>query len=122
MSHDIVEEKQWFTPPQKPARLWVDARSTPPRCGAVLVIDGCLYYTDGQPAQKFMEELIQRDNSQIMALEIMAIAVGMSTFQELLRGRKVVIYSDNKGAEVSNYFSNARIQYESETLCIAGCS
>ena len=35
-----------------------------------------------------------------MSLEIMAIAVGLSTFAEELKGRKVVVYSDNTGAEV----------------------
>lgn len=36
---------------------------------------------------------------QITTLEILAISVGLSTFQELLRGRKVVVWTDNKGAE-----------------------
>ena len=91
MSHNIVEEKQWFPPPSKPARLWVDARSTPPRCAAVLSIDGNVLFTDGEPGQSLMHELLQRGDSQIMALEIMAIAVGLSSFQQLLRGRKVIV-------------------------------
>ena len=36
---------------------------------------------------------------QITTLEILAISMGLSTFQELLKGRKVVVWSDNKGAE-----------------------
>ena len=36
---------------------------------------------------------------QITTLEILAISVGLSTFQELLSGRKVVVWTDNKGAE-----------------------
>jgi hypothetical protein len=36
---------------------------------------------------------------QITTLEILAISIGLSTFQAELAGRKVVVWSDNKGAE-----------------------
>ena len=36
-----------------------------------------------------------------MGLELLAISLGLSTFQEQLSGRKVVIHSDNSGSEVS---------------------
>ena len=36
---------------------------------------------------------------QITTLEILAISIGLSTFQAELGGRKVVVWSDNKGAE-----------------------
>ena len=35
-----------------------------------------------------------------MTLEILAISVGLSTFAEELAGRKVIVFSDNTGAEV----------------------
>ena len=38
---------------------------------------------------------------QITTLEILAISVGLSTFQEILKDRKVIIWTDNKGAEGS---------------------
>ena len=47
----IVEERKWFQPDEAPAGLWVDARSTPPRCGPVLALHGELYYTDGKPSE-----------------------------------------------------------------------
>ena len=36
---------------------------------------------------------------QITTLEILAISVGLSTLQDLLKCRKVVVWTDNKGAE-----------------------
>ena len=97
----FCEARDWAAPEHAPAHLWVDARSTPPRCAAVLVLDGAIYFTDGKPSQSVCQRLLQRQDNQIMALEILAISTGLSTFQGLLKGRKVIIYSDNKGAEVS---------------------
>lgn len=45
---------------------------------------------------------------QITTLEILAISIGLSTFQKLLQGRKVVVWSDNKGAEGASRKGNAK--------------
>ncbi len=115
---DIVEERAWGSDVRPPAVLLVDARSTPPRCAAFLAIDGQLFYSEGAPADKVMRRFTQRRDGQITSLEILAIAVGLSTFSRWqfayepadvslwgcsvreLAGRKVVVYSDNSGAEV----------------------
>ena len=36
-----------------------------------------------------------------MAWEMLSIALGISTFKELLRGRKVIVWGDNTGAEAA---------------------
>ena len=36
-----------------------------------------------------------------MGLELLSISLGFCTFEHLLRGRQVVVHSDNKGSEVS---------------------
>ena len=41
----------------------------------------------------------RRDN-QIMGLELLAISLGMCTFEWLLKDKKVVVHSDNTGSEV----------------------
>ena len=87
------------------------------RCAAVLFIDGQFHYTDGIPSQSIMDKFNARNDRlmsaagmfvsickvgavrQITTLEILAIAIGLSTFQSELKGRKVVVWSDNKGAE-----------------------
>ena len=37
-----------------------------------------------------------------MTLEILAIALGLSTFASEVRGRNVVVFSDNTGAEAAS--------------------
>ena len=60
-----------------------------------------MYYTDGEPAKAIMDRFWERSDNQITTLEILAIAVGLSSFGHMLRGRRVVIFSDNRGAEGS---------------------
>ena len=55
----------------------------------------------GTPAAACMEKFARRNDGQITTLEIMAITVGLFTFQKELEGRTVVVYPDNKGAEAS---------------------
>ena len=50
LKQDIVEEKAWGAPGSPPAHLFVDARSTPARCAAVLFIDGRTLYTAPPPS------------------------------------------------------------------------
>ena len=95
-----MEERPWHAPTTPLAHLFVDARGAPARCAAVLLIDGQRLYTDGQPSDQIMSAFSQRADNRIITLEIMAISVGLSTFAAELRGRKVVVWSDNKGAEV----------------------
>ena len=99
----IVEQRSWTQDESEPLHLYVDARSTPPRCAAVLFVDGKCLYTDGEPLEKYMSWLKKRGDNQIMTLEIMGIAVGMATFLAELRGRKVRIFCDNTAAEVCTY-------------------
>ena len=96
----IVEEHEWSLPSSPPAHLYVDARGVPPRCAAVLVMDGRTSYTDGRPAQELVQRFVARDDNQIASLEMLAITVGLSTFAPELANRRVVAFSDNTVAEV----------------------
>lgn len=98
--HGIAEARLWDAPTSPVASLFVDARGSPARIAAVLFINGQILYTDGKPSEAHMGHLVARADNQITALEIMSIGLGLSTFVELLAGRKVVVYSDNRGAEV----------------------
>ena len=40
-----------------------------------------------------------RNDAQIMGLELLAISLGLSTFMYKIRNRKVVVHTDNLGAE-----------------------
>ena len=106
---DISEQRGWQQPQQQqPAHLYVDARSTPPRCAAVLFLDGRKYYTDGKPGTRHMKSIGKRGDGQILSLELMAIAVGLATFADELQGRQVWIFEDNTGAEAATRKGSCR--------------
>ena len=52
-------------------------------------------FTDGVPRQQIMQQFSKRQDRQITTLEILSIAIGLSTFATELSGRKVVVWSDN---------------------------
>ena len=60
-----------------------------------------ILYTDGLPAPEILEKFSKRKDNQITTLEVLAIAIGLSTFGALLENKRVIIFSDNKGAEGS---------------------
>ena len=103
LSLNLSEEHPWEVPRSSVARLFVDARGSPPRCAAVLIADGQCWYTDGKPSRVLLDRLSERSDNQIMALESLAIALGTSTFADEIRGKKVVVYNDNKAAEASKH-------------------
>jgi hypothetical protein len=108
LKYEVVEERVWRAPECQLAHLFVDARGAPPRCAAVLFIDGECLYTDGQPSAGLMGSFERRADNQIMTLEILAISVGLNTFAEELRGRKVIVFSDNTGAEAASRKGSAK--------------
>lgn len=50
------------------------------RCAAVLFSENGCHYTDGIPGKAIVDNLAMRNDSQIMALEQVAIALGLRTF------------------------------------------
>ena len=70
-----------------------------PRIAAVLLIDGQQYFTDCEPPVAAMEFFRPRADNQIMGLELLSIALGLSSFGPMLTGRKVLVFSDNVGSE-----------------------
>jgi hypothetical protein len=98
LDHLQTQTVPW-APTMKEATLFTDARSTPPRIAAVLVVDGVYHYTDWEPDASTMAIFSARKDNQIMGLELMAIAVGICSFEELIRGRSLRVYCDNVGDE-----------------------
>ena len=79
--------------------LFCDARGTPPRIGAVLVDRAEMTYTDWEPPLEVVQALHGRKDEQIMAMELIAIVVGLATFMERCRGRCIRVWTDNAGGE-----------------------
>ena len=78
--------RRWVESEQKPLQLLCDARSTPPRVAAVLVVDGRIEYSDFEPSKEVMRQFTRRGDNQIASLELLSIAFGFSTFGRELRG------------------------------------
>ena len=104
----ITEKRMWKQPSLPLAHLFVDASGKRGRCAAVLFLDGQRSYTDGVPSPAVMAAFNKRSDWQITTLEIMALAIGLSTFADKLRNRNVVIWSDNSGAEASTRKGSGR--------------
>ena len=66
------------------------------------------------PSPAIMGQFKQRKDNQIMGLELLAISLGMCTFEWLLVDRKVVVHCDNKGSEV-------RLGYVSKGVLVFSC-
>ena len=96
---ELKQYRPWQIPISSTVHLFADARGTPPRLAAVLFVGGKAVYTDLAPADSVLQFFVSRRDNQIIGLELLAIALGMSTFEELLLGRRVCIWSDNVGSE-----------------------
>ena len=100
LDYDLHQERPWREAVGDHATLIVDARSTPPRLAAVFIPPaGEVQFCDMAPGEKALRHFCQRGDGGILALELLAIALGLSTFAEQLAGGTVVVFSDNTGAE-----------------------
>ena len=95
----ISELRCWNVPDTDPVHLFCDAAGEPARVAAVVWVDGKVWYSDCPPPPEVTALWTVRKDQQIMGLELLSIALGLSVFADLLRGRKVIIHSDNTGAE-----------------------
>ena len=132
----LAERHDWTSCEQSVAHLFGDASGSPPQLGAehvkafhhtvalqfgflagtVLFLDGQVKWAHMAPGEDTLRHFRRRSDQQIMALELLAISLGLGTFQELLQNRKVVVHCDNTGSEV---------MYSASTCtrsCIAACS
>ena len=62
----------------------------------------------------------RRSDNQITTLEILAVSVGLSSFADLIRERRVVLYSDNKGAEVQGPLFYSHVWVDTFCASVSG--
>ena len=103
LSKEIVEFHEWAAPMGRPVHLFADARGNPAHVGAVLIIDGACYWTHSSVPSHLMCRFRRREDQQIMGLELLGMALGVSTFANMIQQRKLVIHCDNTGAEASTW-------------------
>ena len=104
----LFESKPVFRNEQSIVHLFADARGYPPRLAAVLVIDGEILYTDWAPPPAMMKFFKYREDNQTLGLELLAIALGLSTFANQLQERRIHVWSDNTGSEHGTSKGRAR--------------
>ena len=62
-------------------------------------MDGCAFFCDCEPPAEAMAHFCERRDGQIMGLELLALALAVSSFKQMIAGRRIVLWSDNVGAE-----------------------
>ena len=96
--------RPWAATGGSNCKMFVDARSTPPRVAAVLVADGRIEYSDMEPGQEVLAQFKSRKDGLIMCLELLSIAFGLSCFGKRIQGRNLELFSDNTGSNASSRF------------------
>ena len=108
LKRHLAERRDWHVVQEEVLHMFCDARGSPPTLAAVLFVqDECLY-THMVPPAHVMEQFRSRKDQQIMGLELLAISLGLCTFQSTLEGRRVVVHCDNTGSEVAIRRGTAR--------------
>ena len=64
-----------------------------------LLRDRRFAYCDTEPPDVILNSFMKRGDNQITSLEILSIALGISTFANEIAGRNLIIWSGNTGAE-----------------------
>ena len=53
-----------------------------------------------EPPDAMLAKFKRRGDNQIMGLELLSISLGLCTFQDMLKKRRVIVHCDNSGSEV----------------------
>lgn len=101
LQRGLCERRAWNKEDEPAVHLFCDASGHPAHLGAVLFIGDMCYYTDMAPDGKVLDMFRRRRDNQIMGLELLSISLGLCTFERIIRGRNVVVHSDNTGSEAA---------------------
>ena len=112
----VCETHNWDLHDKKPCHIFVDAASSPARCAAVLHDEGLFFYSDAPPTNAMLRQMGNRGDKQIMSLEMMAILFALTTFRTKLANRRVILFSDNTGAEKSAVKGSAQASDHNEIV------
>ena len=102
MSMNIVQHHSWHDHGNAEwVQVFADASSKPAHLGAVIILGRLIFYTDWAVPPKLLEIFQIRRDNQIMGLELLAIALALDSFADMLRGKRVRMWSDNTGSEAA---------------------
>ena len=97
----LYERKEWVQQYSEPVHLFCDASGSPAHLGAVVFVDNRCCFTHFRPPTPMLDMFKRRRDNQIMGLELLSISLGLCIFSELIRGRNIIVHSDNTGAEAA---------------------
>ena len=81
--------------------LFCDAEGSPPRLAGVLLgnLGSRVVAYKHDVSNVVLDAYRERNDAQVMTLEIMAIRLGLHTFGDVIRGASVRVWTDNVGGE-----------------------
>ena len=106
--NDICETLNWDPNANEPMHIFCEARGSPPHLAAVLVTREKSWMTHMPAPAVIRDMFVTRNDNQIMGLELLGLALALSTFGEIIRGCSVVMHCDNSGAEIAFSRGSAR--------------
>ena len=78
----LVELRAWDEEVDRPpVHMFADAQGNPPYLAAVLFLPDQCFFTHMSPPTAVMDKFATRGDRQIMGLELLAISLGLSTFE-----------------------------------------
>jgi hypothetical protein len=80
--------------------------------------DGHKSYCDCEPPAGLLRQFMSRSDQQIMGLEMLSLALALSSFAPWIQGRRVLLWSDNTGAETAARVGTAK---QFDHTCLAHC-
>ena len=105
LCRDLAELRTWGNVAEAPVHVFCDASGADARLGVVVYADGLWHWTSTTVGERGLKHFRRRRDKQIMGLELLAISLAFGTFAPILRRRRVIVYCDNTGAEVSLHVS-----------------
>ena len=115
---DLEQLWEWNKAAEPWIHIYADARGSPPRIAAVMFRDGSKSFCDCEPPEKLLRQFKSRSDQQIMGLEMLSLALALSSFAPWIQGRRVILWSDNTGAETAAREGTAK---QFDHTCLAHC-
>ena len=103
----LAETKYWQQANERTMHLFCDA-SGRQGLGAVLLAGDIRLCTRMLPSATLLQHFRPRGDNQIMGLELMAISLGLTTFEKWIRNSNLVVWCDNCGSEMALRRGSAR--------------
>ena len=115
---ELQQVWSWYDIPWSWGHLYCDARGDPAQIAAVLFMDGERFFCDMRVPDSILIFFPARKDNQILGLEMLSIALGLSSFASRIKNRRIIIWSDNTGAEAAAKGGTAKAF---DHACLAHC-